>query len=247
MQDLEESLRKYLAWTSVINDIDDLNLDRHQINQARTQQAAADGTVGARLPEVYRWVLVPGQKSPQSPVAWTAVRLAGAGPEPLAVRVSKKLKSDELLVTSLGSTVLRKYLDDVPLWRGDDVQVAQLVEDFACYLYLPRVARPEVLVQAMRDGVGLLTWQTDTFAYAEGKDESASRYQGLQRGQLVALTADSTGLLVKPGVAQSQLEAEVPSGTGTGTDTERLRIHLSQLLGQVQPNLGHVAITEPEN
>jgi hypothetical protein len=58
----------------------------------------------------------------------------------------------------------------------------------------------------------------ETFAYAEGKDESAGRYQGLQKGQLVALTADSTGLLVKPDVTRKQLDSEAPSGTGTGTD-----------------------------
>ena len=61
----------------------------------------------------------------------------------------------------------------MPLWRGDHVAVKQLVEDFARYLYLPRLAGPEVLVQAIRDGVALLTWQTDTFAYAESYDEGA--------------------------------------------------------------------------
>lgn len=91
--------------------------------------------------------------------------------------VGKKLKSDELFITSLGSTILRKHLDDVPLWRGDHVAVRQVVEDFARYLYLPRLAGPEVLVQAMRDGVALLTWQSDTFAYAENFDDAAGRYR----------------------------------------------------------------------
>ena len=52
--------------------------------------------------------------------------------------------------------MLRKYLDEVPLWRGDHTEVRQLVEDFARYLYLPRLAGPEVLIQAVRDGVELL-------------------------------------------------------------------------------------------
>ena len=51
------------------------------------------------------------------------------------VRASKKLRSDELLIASLGSTVLRNHLDSVPLWRGDHVQVKQLVDDFARFLY----------------------------------------------------------------------------------------------------------------
>jgi hypothetical protein len=73
--------------------------------------------VTARLPETYQWLLVPEQSTPQAPVVWQASRLTGS--DALAVRASKKLRSDELLVGSLGSTILRKHLDDVPLWRGD--------------------------------------------------------------------------------------------------------------------------------
>ncbi len=127
------------------------------------------------------------------------------------MRASKKLRSDESLVTSLGSTILRKHLDDVPLWRGAHVAVKQLVEDFARYLYLPRLAGSEVLVQAIRDGVALLTWQSDTFAYAESHDEGAGRYRGLRAGQVVPLSAESAALLIKPGVARRQMDAETPS------------------------------------
>ena len=105
----------------------------------------------------------------------------------------------------------------MPLWRGDHVAIKQLVEDFARYLYLPRLAGPEVLVEAIRDGVALMFWQTDTFAYAESHDEAAARYRGLRGGQAVSLSADSAGLLVKPDVAQRQMDAEtapVPPGGG---------------------------------
>jgi hypothetical protein len=162
--------------------------------------------VTARLPETYQWLLVPEQSTPQAPVVWQASGLNGG--DALAVRASKKLRADELLVASLGSTILRKHLDDVPLWRGDHVAVKQLIDDFARYLYLPRVAGPEVLVRAVRDGLALLTWQTDTFGYAESYDETAPRFRGLQCGHDVSVTADSTGILVKPEVASEQLEAE---------------------------------------
>ena len=51
-----------------------------------------------------------------------------------------------LVTTSLGSRSCACTWIDVPLWRGDHVAVKQLVEDFARYLYLPRLAGPEVLV-----------------------------------------------------------------------------------------------------
>jgi hypothetical protein len=106
--------------------------------------------------------------------------------------------------------IARKHLDEVPLWRGDHVAVRQMAEDFARYLYLPRLAGPEVLVQAMRDGLALLTWQTDTFAYAESFDDAAGRYRGLRAGQGFMLSAEDTGLIVKPEVARRQLDAETP-------------------------------------
>jgi hypothetical protein len=86
---------------------------------------------------------------------------------------------------------LRKHLDGVPLWRGDHVAVKQLVEDFGRYLYLPRLAGPEVLIQAIRDGVALLTWQSDTFAFAESYDEATRRYRGLRAGQMISVSPES--------------------------------------------------------
>jgi predicted AAA+ superfamily ATPase len=222
LQDLDEAVRRFLAWESILGEKEALNLDPHQVRQAETQKQAADGTVTARLPEAYQWLLVPEQMNPQAPIIWQAIRLSGS--DALAVRASKKLRSDDSLVTSLGSTILRKHLDGVPLWRGEHVAVKQLVEDFARYLYLPRLAGSDVLVHSISDGVALLTWQSDTFAYAESPDEGAGRYRGLRGGRVVTLTADSTGVLVKPDLARRQMDAEaVPAtpgsapGGGTGS------------------------------
>ncbi len=224
LQDLDEAVRQFLAWQSILAEKEVLNLDPHQVRQAETQKQAADRTVTARLPETYRWLLVPEQANPQAPITWQILPLSGS--DSLAVRTSKKLRNDELLVTSLAATMLRRHLDQIPLWRGDHVAVKQLVEDFACYLYLPRLTDPQVLVQAMQEGVALLTWRSDTFAYAESYDESTGRYCGLRGGQTVSLSLDSTGLLVKPEIAQRQIDAEgstatttQPGGGETGTDT----------------------------
>jgi len=69
-------------------------------------------------------------------------------------------------------------------------------------------------------GVGLLTWEEESFAFADSFDEATGRYRGLRGGQLVSLVdADSPGLLVKGEVARSQLVAEstkVPVEPGSG-------------------------------
>ncbi len=228
LQDLDDAVRRYLAWESILAEKETLNLDPHQVKQAEAQLSSADGGVTARIPEAYQWLLVPVQASPQSPVEWHAYRLSGQ--EALAVRASKKLRNDELLVITLAGTRLRMDLDRIPLWRDNHVSIRQLVEDYARYPYLPRLKDSGVLAAAVRDGVALLLWQHESFAYADSFDEASGRYRGLRGGQHVMIAGDSpAGLLVKPEVARKQLEAEtavVPGaageGAGAGAGPERV-------------------------
>jgi predicted AAA+ superfamily ATPase len=209
LQELDEATRKFLAWESIVDERDLLNLTAQQVKQAENQRNAAEGAVNGRLPETYQWLLVPGQpdRSPMAPIAWEALRLTGS--DPLAVRASKKLRNDELLVTSFAPSRLRMELDRIPLWRTSHVSVRQLVEDFARYLYLPRLRDPNVLLGAVSDGVALFSYDADGFAYADSLDEETKRYRGLRVSQQVALSDPSSpALLVKPAVARKQLEAE---------------------------------------
>ena len=211
LQDLEEAARKVLAWQSILDEQVQLNLTPYQVKQAENQRAAADSAVTARLPETYQWLLAPVQNTPQSAVTWVAQRLSGT--DALAVRASKKLRADELYLTSFAPTRLRMELDKIPLWRGDHVEVKQLIEDFARYPYLPRLKEPAVLLHAISDGVKLLTWSQDSFAFADSHDEVAGRYRGLRGGVMLALAdAHAPGLLVKPEVAAKQMDAEQAAG-----------------------------------
>lgn len=214
-QDLDEAVRRYLAWQSVLDEREQLDLSPQQVRQAETQKDAAADAMSARLPETYLWLLVPIQSTPQAAMEWQAVRLSGQ--DALAVRASKKLKNDELLITALGATRLRMELDRVPLWRGDHVSVKQIVEDFARYPYLPRLKDSAVVLSAIRDGVGLLNWRQDAFAFAEDYDEQSQRYRGLRAGQMLTPPdADAPGVLVKPEQAGRQLDAESIKPTPPG-------------------------------
>ncbi|MEW6072554.1 MAG: Swt1 family HEPN domain-containing protein [Planctomycetota bacterium] len=215
LPDLDEAVRRYLAWKSIVEEKVELNLTAHQVKQAETQRDSAEEAMAARLPEVYQWLLVPGQPRPEAPIEWRALRLTGQ--EGLAERASKKLRHEDSLRTVMAGTVLRHEMDRVPLWRGDHVAVSQLVEDFARYLYLPRLKDPRVLVGAVRDGLGLLSWDRESFAYADRWDETGGRYEGLRGGQDVLIPDDgSSGILVKPGVAGRQISAEVRTTTAAG-------------------------------
>ena len=206
LQDLDEAARKYLAWESILAEKVALNLTPQQVKQAETQKTAADGAVTARLPETYQWLLVPAQENPQRAVRWQTMRLSGS--DALAERASKKLRSEELLVVNFATSRLCMEMDRVPLWRGNHVSIRQLVEDFGRYLYLPRLQTTNVLLNAIRSGLALLTWEQDSFAYAEEYDESASRYRGLRSSVHVTITADDPSLLVRPDTARRQIEQE---------------------------------------
>jgi hypothetical protein len=56
--------------------------------------------------------------------------------------------------------------------------------------------------------MALLTWQQETFAFADSFDEGTDRYRGLRGGQGGALAdAASPGFLVKGDIARAQLDA----------------------------------------
>jgi hypothetical protein len=227
--DLDQAARLYLAWKSIENDYksETLELTQFQAKQVEQKLKSADQTVKARIPETYFWLLVPGQKRPEQgqafpSIEWQETRLQGQ--EGLAERASKKLKNEELLVTSMAGTRLRLEIDQIPLWRGNYVGVKQLVDDFAKYLYLPRVKNAQVILDAIQDGMSRLTWRQDTFAYADYYDGTADRYRGLQAGSRANVEVNGRSVLVKPEAAVPQQDKDAAAAadggsTGNGTST----------------------------
>lgn len=216
LDELKQAVRHYLAWHGICDEQTTLNLDPFQSKQAKTKCENANETVEARIPETYQWLIVPTQTDPKGTMEWLEIKL-GNGGEGLATRASAKLKGEELLLLQmtpaqnrfcLGGIRLRHDLDRVPLWRGDHVGLKQLAEDFGKYLYLPRLKDADVLLAAIRDGIGRLTWHSETFAYAERYDDVQKRYVGLQAGQATQLLLDNQSVLVKPEVARRQIDGD---------------------------------------
>lgn len=217
LAELDEAVRLYLAWDSIEEDKEQLGLDGFQTRQVGNQKATWNTAVKGRMGETYCWLLYPGQPTPQAALEWQAVKLSG--PDPLAVRASKKLRSDTQMATQYAPTLLRQDLDKIPLWRGEHVSVKQLIEDFAKYPYLQRLRSPEVLVASIQDGLSRTTWTAETFAAADSWDEKRQRYVGLRANCNVAIETDATLLLVKPDAAAKQMNADRDTATGSGTQT----------------------------
>ena len=227
LADLGQAVRENLAWDSIKRDAKDLNLDQYQLTQAQEGYSRTERTLSQRIPEAYQWAILPEQKLGETGYQLRALRAQAEGS--LAVRVSKRLKRDGILLAQLSANILRHHLDDVPLWRGDHVQISELQEMFAKYLYLPRLRSTDLIITAIEDGLARTSWQQDSFAYADSYDGEKKRYEGLifgRRGQIA-----STGLLVKPEAALRQDEKEktkesgkkggASAGATTGSEIEK--------------------------
>ena len=219
LKELEAAVRQYLAWHSICEEKDALVLDTQQVRLADTKRTQWLDTIKQRLPETYHWLLVPSlpdARASATALEWLELKLTGT--DPLAVRASRKLRNDDLLLTQYAGTLLRMVMDDIPLWRGDHVTVRELADWFAQYLYLPRLRSTEVLLGAIRSGVDSLAWEQDGFAYADRHDQATGRYRGLKAGQLATVALTPESVVVRAAAARAQLDAEQAAAAGPGTD-----------------------------
>jgi predicted AAA+ superfamily ATPase len=204
---LEQETRRYLAWKSIMEDAEALNLDAHQRRQASESLERSDETVNLRIHEAYSWLIVPTQDG-TNPINWETVRIAGGG-ESFILKASKKLKSDQHLITRWSPALLRMELDKW-LWKDSNHLGVKKLWDYLCrYPYLPRLQDVNVLLEAIKDGVV----RQDYFAYATrvGEDE---RYQGLSLGSsTTTIYFDDASVLVKPEIARQQLDTDTQATT----------------------------------
>jgi len=203
LPELEQAVRFWLAWTSIQQEEDQLNLDAAQKRQVGTQVQKNDETIQARLLETYCHLLVPTQQG-TGPIEWSTTRLQGG--DNLVGRVARKLKSDQQLITEWSPALLRMELDRW-LWKdANHIGIKQLWEYMAQYLYLSRLRDDNVLIRAIQNGVGSLTWR-DYFGYASAVRDDGY-YIGLVAGGLPSVTMDSASVLVKPDAVQRQRDEE---------------------------------------
>jgi len=214
LEDLKQGVRQFLAWDSIHKETETLNLDAFQRSQVDAKRKETDSSIVARIPETYTWLLVPDQPNlaqdqlnAQQRDLLQEFKLQPQSP--LTANVSRRLKQEEMLITQYAGVLLRRELDRIPLWGGNHVSIKKLAENFAKYVYLPRLKNTDVLLDAIRDGVQSAQWRRETFAYADSWDGEHNRYLGLKAGEPLAfLTVTGQNILVKSEVAQAQLAAD---------------------------------------
>lgn len=158
------------------------------------------------LQDSYQWLLVPTQPKPTGEIEWEEYRLQGKD-SPI-LQASRKLIQEERLITTYAAPRLTLEILNDYVWKNSNhIDLKTLWKYLSNYLYLPRLKNEQVLLNAIADGVGNLLWNQN-FAYAHGYDETKQKYLGLEVGKHITPTMSSSSLLVKPDVAQRQIEEE---------------------------------------
>lgn len=199
---LKQSVKMYLAWKSVKDDAERLNLDVAQQREADSFMKGFNDTVNLRVREAYCWLLVPyiDRNDNISKIQWEKIRISG-GSDPITKKAAEKLINDGCMITTWSPLLLRKELDSL-LWKDvDSIEIKKLWEQLCTYCYLPRLASYSVLESTIRLGL-----QSDEyFALSSGFIDG--RYAELKQSFMIS-QIDSYKLLVKNAVAAEQIRKE---------------------------------------
>jgi len=155
--DLEEAARQCLAWRSIFEDRERLNLGAGDVRQVESRLRQAEETLKVRLEEAYRYLLVFHQPNPKAPdLELSAIRLQGSG-NPLE-RVAAKAQSEGLVLTKWHPAFLEKTLENYGFWQVAEPEgvlpLRRLWENFASYAYLPKLKDEGILLATVAQGVG---------------------------------------------------------------------------------------------
>lgn len=194
--------KQYLAWDSIKADRESLNLDVVQTRETEQSTRRADESLDVKIQEAYSWLLYPriDLLSGSMDIEWEVEHVAGGG-ESIVAKMARKLLSDEAAIQTWAPALLKMELDRV-LWKDSDhIQVKQLWEYLCSYCYLPRLSGYGVLEDAIKRGLG----SREYFGIAAGFSDG--RYMELSLGEAKAFV-NSSDLLVKPAVAQAQIDAD---------------------------------------
>lgn len=204
MENLRKEARLYLAWKSIENDSEALNLDAAQNRETKASIKRYDEAVGLHVREAWCCLLVPyiDRENDIKTVNWEALKLNG-GNEPVVPRAARRMEQEGVLITRWAASMLKMELDGL-LWRDkDDIAIKTLWDYLCTYCYLPRLSGYEVLEEAVMSGLS-----SGEFALAEDKTNSGG-YTGIKRDCPVS-SVNKSSLLVRIEALPAPVSEEEP-------------------------------------
>lgn len=210
LSELRAATRLYLAWCSVVEDHQGLDLTAHQKKQAESKVKETSQQIDSLIAETFTQVLTPSQEPGTSTIKWQTTKATAIGD--VGGRVSKKLATEEKLIATYGGVRVKMDVDRYDLWsdRGD-ITVGNLWSTYARYPHMPRLASFQALADAISDGTANLNWTQETFAYADAYGEET--WFGVRTASHV--TPIVSGLVVHPDfISAAKDETDDNSGDG---------------------------------
>lgn len=192
---LKEQARTYLAWRSIVQDIESgsLNHDMSHLNQSKRNRDGAEQALQQLIRETWKWLLVPAQRfiKGRPELEWEVAGIAPTATN-LVQAIEQRLREEEWLIFEWSPIHLRKLLADYYLKDGvQDVSALKVWQDSCHYLYMPRLLNDTVFKDALGQGVA----SRDYFGYASGKE--GDRYLGFTFGQPGLVPLDNESLFIE--------------------------------------------------
>ena len=150
LSELRAAPRLYLAWCSVVEDHQGLDLTAHQKKQAESKVKETSQQIDSLIAETFTQVLTPSQEPGTSTIKWQTTKATAVGD--IGARVSKKLATEEKLIATYGGVRVKMDIDRYDLWSDrHDIAVGDLWATYARYPHMPRLASFAVLSGAVSD------------------------------------------------------------------------------------------------
>lgn len=191
---LKDAVRTYLAWKSIVEDVQNKRMDlgTYQVEQAKRAADGAQDAVQQMVRETYRWLMAPGEEMQRGKMAtrWEAVAVSAAAPN-LVEEIQNKLKEEEWVIYNWSPVHLSRVLNQ---WYFKDgvasVSALKVWQDSCHYLYLPRMADSLIFQNAVTAGCAT----RDSFGYASAAE--GDRYPGFAFGRSTLVTLDDASVLI---------------------------------------------------
>lgn len=209
-QTLRDQVRRFLAWQSIVEDADQLNLDKHHEKEAKKNRDEAAARVDASIRETYRLLLVPMQdpdaENGLSTIHWEdeALQLSGSSYDKA---IETTTREREWVIKGWAPPHLGALLSKW-FWKDDrpTVSMNKVWFDTCRYLYMPRLSSADVFTKTVTDGIAHKDW----FAYAGA--EKDGNLEGLLFGSSAgSVYLNDTAVLVRPDAAEAAIAKAQPA------------------------------------
>lgn len=200
---LQQEVKRNMAWSSIMSDKDDLNLDGNQIRETQNNLSRSNDIVELRLKEAYCWLMVPNIDQEDIRTLHWDIGDIGGGSDSIVTKASRRMIQNEEIITKWAPSLLQWELDEI-LWKdSNDIQIKKLWEYLCTYCYLPRLASYAVLEEAITQGLA----SDEYFGISAIYSAEKARYVDLKFNQTV-FSINPSDLLVKPEIASAQKRKE---------------------------------------